>query len=115
MIEVALLLPNLVRASLDSADTGEHLLRDGLALLTVVAISRVGTSAPRQVYVALALYVLFAEIINDVAYRILPRNETLKRGWCTLQKEQTREGLARLIELRCEKLSLASRARSFGA
>jgi len=78
----------------------ERRLRDSLLLATVFLLNRNGISSPRTIFVASASFVLIAEIINDVTYRILPPSLSKRRDWLDLQKRQIKRELTKLLELR---------------
>ena len=106
MMEYALFIPKmLVGGELD------HLIRDFLVLTTVASLRTVrgiGSHTPRKLYVALSMYILFADMINDLCYRILQPNEKLRSGWKELQKSQVKEDIVRYMELKCKENFLQS-------
>jgi hypothetical protein len=89
MLESAFLLPSLLHCA-QGAETDPRLARDIVIFGSVLFLQSIGIKFARKVYVALGLFGISCEIINNLTYRILPPRKELKEQWLKVLLTQTK-------------------------
>jgi hypothetical protein len=92
MLELCFLLPSLINCALGN-ETDQRLARDIIVLCVVQFLFKNQIRFPKYCYVALGMYGIVCEILNNVSYRILPPRKELKKQWAEILRYQTIKNL----------------------
>jgi len=98
MIEICFLLPALTNCALGN-ETDSKLARDIVLLCLIQFLYLNNVKFPKYCYVALGMYGIICEILNNVSYRILPPKDELKKQWAEILRYQTIKNLMTNEEL----------------
>jgi len=96
MIEWILLLPSVLRSN-ESSEFHGKCTRDLFLLCIVMVMNCCNIQAPKRIFVALLVFGIVCQIINDLSYKILPPKLKLREQWKALQKRQTNALLLKYV------------------